>query len=84
MSKERNFSRTEACLGLTLLAGLLATLLGVYLLRFEEPTPVTPPELNWAASRPIDPPSEPIQQTAYRPQWLAPASESHESSSQSQ
>jgi hypothetical protein len=70
MNDERDLSKTEACLGLTLIAGLLVTLVGVYVYRLDAPTPVTTPDPNWVTARPNLPSPAPVQQTAYRPQWL--------------
>jgi hypothetical protein len=78
MDDERRLSTTEAILGLTLIAGLLLALVGAYIYRFDEETPVVSSDPNWATTEPAPPPrsaQQPVEQVSYRPVWLAPQNE---------
>jgi len=72
MTEERHLSKVEASLGLTLLAGLLAVLVGVYVYRFDQPTSAAPRDPHRVSAQPAAAASSPVEQTAYRPEWLAP------------
>ena len=76
MKEERRLGKLEATLGLTLIAGLLVVLVGVYVYRLDEPPPVTPPDPNWVSSQPAAPANttqqQTVEQTSYRPVWLTP------------
>ena len=75
MTEERQLSKTEAGLGLTLIAALLAGLGWAYVFQLDTPPPVTPPDPNWVSTQPAAPASTAIEQTAYRPEWLSPQTE---------
>lgn len=72
MIEERRLSKTEASLGLSLIAALLVALGGAYVYQLDEPTPVTPPDPNWVSAHPAPPAKTAVEQTAYRPEWLPP------------
>lgn len=75
MDEERRLSTTEAILGLTLIAGLLLALVGAYIYRFDEETPIVPHDPNWATAGPALPAraaQQPVEQVSYRPVWLQP------------
>jgi hypothetical protein len=81
MDDERSLSTTEAILGLTLIAGLLLALVGAYIYRFDEETPIVPNDPNWAAAEPDLPArsaQQPVEQVSYRPVWLAPQNEAEQ------
>lgn len=71
MNEERNLSKTEAGLGLTFLAVLLAGLGWAYVHQLDAPPPVTPNDPNWAAAKAEIRRDREIEQTAYRPEWLS-------------
>jgi hypothetical protein len=72
MIEERRLSKTEASLGLTLIAALLLGLGWAYVYQLDEPAPLTPADPHWAAAKPAAVTSTAIEQTAYRPEWLSP------------
>ena len=81
MDDERRLSTTEAIFGLTLIAGLLLALVGAYIYRFDEETPVVPNDPNWAAAGPVPPAHSahrPVEQVSYRPVWLAPQNDAEQ------
>lgn len=69
MIEERRLSKTEAGLGLSLIAGLLVALGVAYVYQLDSPPPVTPPDPNWVSAQPA-PVTTAVEQTAYRPEWL--------------
>jgi hypothetical protein len=70
MNEERRLSKTEASLGLSLIASLLIALGGAYVYQFDKPTPITSTDPNWVSAQPAAPSSNAVEQTAYRPEWL--------------
>ena len=70
MSEERQLSKTEASLGLSLIAALLVGLGGAYVYQLDSPPAVTTPDPNWVSQQPAAPSTTAIEQTAYRPLWL--------------
>lgn len=82
MDDERRLSTTEAILGLTLIAGLLLALVGAYIYRFDEESPIVPNDPDWAtAAEPASPAraaQQPVEQVSYRPVWLAPQNEAEQ------
>ncbi len=72
MTEERCLSKTEACLGLTLLAGLLVALVGVYVYRCDQSPSIAPLDPHWTTAQPAAATSLPIGQTSDRPEWLSP------------
>ncbi len=74
MIEDQRLSKTEASLGISLIAALLVALGGAYVYQLDEPTPVTPPDPNWVSAQPALPSksASAVEQTAYRPEWLPP------------
>jgi len=72
MTEERQLSKTEAGLGLTFLAVLLAVLGWAYVHQLDAPPTVTKPDPNWAAAKEDIRRDNAVERTAYRPQWLSP------------
>jgi len=72
MMEERRLSKVEACLGLGLLAGLLAVLVGAYVYRYDQPPPVTPVDPHWTSAQPAAAVRSPVEQNSDRPEWLSP------------
>ncbi len=71
MSEERQLSKTEASLGLTLIAALLVGLGGAYVFQLDTPPAVATPEPNWVSQQPAQPSNSAVEQTAYRPEGLS-------------
>jgi hypothetical protein len=72
MTEERRLSKVEACLGLSLLAGLLVVLVGVYVYRCDQRPPITPPDPHWSSGQPAAAVSSAISHVSDRPEWLSP------------
>jgi hypothetical protein len=69
--EERRLGKLEATLGLSLLAALLIALGGAYIYQLDAPVPIVPPDPNWRSAQTVPAPTSPVQQTAYRPEWLS-------------
>jgi len=72
MMEERPLSKMEACLGLSLLAGLLAVLVGVYVYRYDQPPPVVPLDPQWSSAQSAAAATPLASETSDRPEWLSP------------
>lgn len=75
MNEERQLSKTEAGLGLTFLAILLAGLGWAYVHQLDAPPTVTKPDPNWAAAKAEIRQDRAVERTAYRPEQLSSQSE---------
>jgi hypothetical protein len=77
MEDERQLSKAEAVLGLSIIACLLLGLLGAYIYRFDETATIVGPDPSFAASEPVPARAaqQPVEQVSYRPVWLEPQGE---------
>lgn len=75
MSEERQLSKTEAGLGLSLIAALLVGLGWAYVFQLDTPPAVTPPDPHWISQQHAANSTTAIEQTAYRPEWLSAQSD---------
>ena len=72
MIEERRLSKTEARLGLSLIAGLLVALGCVVVDRLRDAPTATHAGTEALAAQPAEPTAAAVQQTSYRPEWLPP------------
>lgn len=75
MIEERRLSKTEATLGLSLIAVLLVGLVCAYIVQLDEPVAAVPLDPQWESAQSTARSSTAIEQTAYRPTWLSPQSD---------
>ena len=76
MSEERRLSKTEASLGLSLIAGLLVALGFAYVYQLDTPPPVDAARSELGLGTAAMPPAKTaVERTAYRPEWLSSQSD---------